>query len=354
MQFYKLNNKKKVNMEKGGLLYAGEEEALDSIRRGEEPDPSLFKRVKIVHISDTHGKEMNFLNKGLIPDGDILVHSGDMMRRQPEEQHENILENFNNFFGLLPHKHKLFVAGNNEYCLKIPKNIPCKYPIDNSRKVQFTKEELKHYPKELTQKLLPNCIYLQDEVKTVEGIRFYGTPWTSSCNMAFSAQRSLRKEIYANIPSHKSKRAVDIIIAHMPCFGILDTASTSRIYTDQIDESTHRCLVCNQIHKNYAHWGCHLLKEVVVESAKPKVFLCGHVHDDNGFAIRDNILFVNSALDLIPYVNVVYYYVKISNENNGDIGDDDIDLIEVEETKEKKVKKEKKKSDKEKSKKVVQ
>lgn len=45
-----------------------------------------------------------------IPDGDIFIHAGDFTKcgRQVE------VIDFNNWIGLLPHKHKLVIAGNHE------------------------------------------------------------------------------------------------------------------------------------------------------------------------------------------------------------------------------------------------
>ena len=102
------------------IIYAGDEEAVALALANKPIDNSLFKKIIIVHISDTHGKEMKFLNEKRIPDGDILIHSGDIMQKEGETYHEGIVNGLNQFFGLLPHKYKIFVAGNNEFCLRPP------------------------------------------------------------------------------------------------------------------------------------------------------------------------------------------------------------------------------------------
>jgi len=43
---------------------------------GDVDDPNAHV-VRIIHISDTHELHDNFIAEKLIPDGDILVHSGD-------------------------------------------------------------------------------------------------------------------------------------------------------------------------------------------------------------------------------------------------------------------------------------
>src|SRR5262249_24193035 len=79
------------------------------------------------------------------------------------------------------------------------------------------------------QKHLSNCTYIQvlsscgketganlllssqDESIEVEGIRFYGTPWTSSTRMAFSATRKELRQKWSEIPA-----GIDVLITPLP------------------------------------------------------------------------------------------------------------------------------------------
>ena len=61
--------------------------------------------MRIVCISDTH------LEHPDIPDGDVLLHAGDAtFQGRPEE-----IRTFNAWFAALPHRHKVFVAGNHDW-----------------------------------------------------------------------------------------------------------------------------------------------------------------------------------------------------------------------------------------------
>jgi 3',5'-cyclic AMP phosphodiesterase CpdA len=62
---------------------------------------------RIVCISDTH----NFHEQIRIPDGDILIHAGDATNRGTVEE----IVFFNQWFCRLPHRHKIFVAGNHDW-----------------------------------------------------------------------------------------------------------------------------------------------------------------------------------------------------------------------------------------------
>ncbi|MBQ3636625.1 MAG: metallophosphatase domain-containing protein [Bacteroidales bacterium] len=66
--------------------------------------------MRIVHISDTHGRHREI--EGL-PEGDVIVHSGDFTNMGTEEE---VLD-FLNWMVELPHRHKIFVPGNHDFCL---------------------------------------------------------------------------------------------------------------------------------------------------------------------------------------------------------------------------------------------
>lgn len=63
--------------------------------------------VRLVCISDTHGKHWDLRSR--IPEGDILVHSGDFSYklRSDDPLLRSKLKDFNDFLGALPHRHKV-------------------------------------------------------------------------------------------------------------------------------------------------------------------------------------------------------------------------------------------------------
>jgi 3',5'-cyclic AMP phosphodiesterase CpdA len=73
--------------------------------------------LRIVVISDTHGLHERIA----VPDGDVLVHAGDLTARGRREE----LEAFNDWLGHLPHRHKLIIAGNHDWvCAQKPRLTP--------------------------------------------------------------------------------------------------------------------------------------------------------------------------------------------------------------------------------------
>jgi predicted phosphohydrolase len=218
------------------------------------------KKVTIVFSSDTHGihEELNYP-----PEGDIFIHSGDFTNKDDWKGIDGTMptcvSDFNKWLGKLPYKTKIVIAGNHEI------------GFNNLRRRDI-------------QKILTNCIYVQDKAIEVEGIKMYGTPWTSSHNMGFSANKEKLQRKWSQIPED-----IDILITHLPPKEIRDYANGS---------------------SGRSHWGSESLKTRVFE-IKPKIHLYGHVHEEAGFTFdKDHgVMFVNGAADMIRNVFTFEVYV---------------------------------------------
>ena len=140
--------------------------------------------VRVVSISDTHMKHA-FLNDR-IPDGDILIHCGDVqmtsVRFSRAEGYRRVRE-FNEWLGTLPHKHKIVIGGNHDNFLE-----------------DVGEEE--------AQQLLSNATYVCNSMVTVEGLNIWGSPvsWGSSKNDAFQQEQA---DIVDQIPTE-----ADIVVTH--------------------------------------------------------------------------------------------------------------------------------------------
>jgi len=66
--------------------------------------------MKFVCISDTHDKHKDLK----VPEGDILIHSGDITIAGGL----GALEIFARWFESQPHQHKILIAGNHDYCFQ--------------------------------------------------------------------------------------------------------------------------------------------------------------------------------------------------------------------------------------------
>ena len=76
------------------------------------------KPIKVVIISDTHGKHWQLDEN--IPHGDILIHAGDFTTNYSIED----ALDFNEWLGTLPHQYKIVVSGNHDspLCVRAPRS----------------------------------------------------------------------------------------------------------------------------------------------------------------------------------------------------------------------------------------
>eukprot|EP00164_Ancoracysta_twista_P000112 GFYU01000160.1.p1 GENE.GFYU01000160.1~~GFYU01000160.1.p1 ORF type:complete len:467 (-),score=72.30 GFYU01000160.1:516-1853(-) len=241
------------------------------------------RKLRVVHISDTHGNHHAYTNS--IPDGDILIHSGDIDDIRSDEEYYSILQDFNTFLGNLPHRYKIYVSGNHE------------------------KYIARHTPEE-TQSILTNGIYLQDSMVDIEGVKIYGSPWTN-CGSGFSMWSHSLHTAWERIPEN-----TDILVTHMPPHNVLDLAwmnSPKKEILGAIQSGD--CKHCGNHHPRYEHWGCQSLYDHVVNRVKPSCHLFGHVHDEPGFKVQEGVMFCNASMDLQrkPVVFDVKYDASSTN-----------------------------------------
>lgn len=198
--------------------------------------------MKIVCLSDTH----NCNEQIDVPDGDILIHSGDATIRGTQIE----VEDFLTWFSSLPHKYKIFVAGNHDWL----------YETNN------------RFARLLTSNF--GIKYLQDSSINIEGLKIYGSPWQPRFyDWAFNLNRGNElAEKWQLIPAD-----TDILITHGPPNGILDEVPRGE---DWIENT-----------------GCEELIKKVEELSKNnlKLHIFGHIHCGYGQAERFGVKFINAS-----------------------------------------------------------
>jgi Icc-related predicted phosphoesterase len=197
---------------------------------------------RIVCLSDTH----NCNEQIEVPDGDILLHAGDATINGTQYE----VEAFLSWYSSLPHKYKIFVAGNHDWL----------YETEN------------HIAKLMTAKF--NIKYLQDSFVEIEGLKIYGSPWQPRFfDWAFNLNRGAElAEKWKLIPLD-----TNILITHGPPHGILD-------------EVPRKFFVENT--------GCEELRkrvETLAEFGKLKLHLFGHIHCGYGQDEQFGVKFVNAS-----------------------------------------------------------
>lgn len=187
-----------------------------------------------------------------IPEGDVLVHAGDITWKG----NLDAVKRFNEWLGELPHKVKIVIAGNHDFCFEKPSE------------------------KFLARGRLTNCIYLEDsgeEIDLLDGRKFtvWGSPWTPwFYDWAFNEERGpLIREHWDMIPDN-----TDIVVTHGPPYG----------YLDKTDRGPRA--------------GCEELA-TAIQRIKPKIHVFGHIHEGYGVEIDPNVgtKYINASSCTLQY-----------------------------------------------------
>ena len=106
--------------------------------------------MRLVATSDWHG-----VLPDAIPDGDVLLLAGDLlsMNHELEAQHDHFVKELVPYLAALPHERILLVAGNHDFLFASDLGWQDELPL--------------------------NVTYLRDEPVVIDGVRFWGTPWST-------------------------------------------------------------------------------------------------------------------------------------------------------------------------------
>ncbi|KAK7464069.1 hypothetical protein VKT23_006229 [Stygiomarasmius scandens] len=214
------------------------------------PPPLSSDWTRFVCISDTHAHSFT------VPDGDVLLHSGDLTNTGKVKDFEKTME----WICGLKHRTKIIIAGNHDLTLHTGW-------YDDNWKRWHGKEELLDPILELlagSKAKKANVVYLQDEqyqFQAKEGGRtwsIYGSPWSPEFwNWAFNYNRGDEAEkIVSRFPK------TDILLTHGPPHRVLDI-TTGGDYP-----------------------GCESLASHLPK-LRPRIHLFGHIHEAHGAYIHE-------------------------------------------------------------------
>jgi calcineurin-like phosphoesterase family protein len=213
--------------------------------------------MRITHISDTHNKH-NQLN-GLLPGGDLLIHSGDISSLGRQSEVERFVKWFN---GIDNYTNKIFIAGNHD--MTFDREILLRDKLAHFEGRYFTDDDEPCAEGKpdwldalLVSELNPNVFYLENSFVMLDDIKIWGSPITPSFGYgwAFNKDRGYDiNQIWNQIPND-----TDIIITHGPIHS----------YCDRTDRGGLN-VGCEQLY--------HRLNEV-----KPHLHFSGHIHEAYGY-----------------------------------------------------------------------
>jgi Icc-related predicted phosphoesterase len=247
-------------------------------------------KKRITHISDTHNKH-NQLN-GLLPGGDLLIHSGDISSLGRKSEVERFVKWFNDIDN---YTNKVFIAGNHDMTFDREQLLRDKLAYFEG-KTEYDTECAEGKPDWLKEllgiHLRPNVSYLENSDVTIDGIKIWGSPVTPSFGYgwAFNKDRGYDiNEVWNTIPMD-----TDIVITHGPIYGYCDRTSREGLNVGCVDLY-------------------HRLNEV-----KPQLHFSGHIHEAYGYRQTDwGYAFNGCNCDLSYLVNnkpMTFDYDFIKND----------------------------------------
>jgi len=192
--------------------------------------------TKLVFISDTHGEH----DRVRVPPCDILVHSGDCTN----DIGQRSLREFLKWLHRQPCEHSILVAGNHDGAFE-------KWP---------------DLAKAMVGETSPRTHLLQDSGVEINGIKFWGSPYTPSF-MEWYFMRDMGDKIKRHwdfIPGD-----TDVLVTHGPPFGFLDKSNN---WNESTGKKWDDCL------------GCRDLLEAMYR-VRPMVHAFGHIHGGYGWDI---------------------------------------------------------------------
>jgi hypothetical protein len=216
-------------------------------------------KKRITHISDTHNKH-NQLN-GLLPGGDLLIHSGDISSLGRKSEVERFVKWFNDIDN---YTNKVFIAGNHD--MTFDREILLRDKLAHFEgRTEYDTECAEGKPEWLNEllavELNPGVWYLENSDVVIDGLKIWGSPITPSFGYgwAFNKDRGYDiNEVWNTIPMD-----ADIVITHGPIYGYCDRTSREGLNVG-----------CADLY--------HRLNEV-----KPHLHFSGHIHEAYGYRHTD-------------------------------------------------------------------
>lgn len=197
--------------------------------------------MKIVAISDTHCRLRNVS----IPDGDVLVHAGDLTFQGNIQEISQELRELGRYTKNF--KKIILCAGNHDWLPQRNEPLMRQMCKDNG------------------------ITYLQDESITVDGVKVYCSPHQPEfCGWAFNLPRGLPlKEKWDLIPDD-----TDVLVTHGPPYGIMDVVPYPPGF----------------------HAGCEDLYRRVMAMPNLRLHVFGHIHSGHGSVKIGNTTFINASI----------------------------------------------------------
>ena len=227
--------------------------------------------MKIVAISDTHNRHRHLTSKGMgniLPDGDLLIHAGDLTGQGAKSEVENVIEWMIKQAPRYTHG-IVFIAGNHDRSFD-PKFGEHEIDDELGEKPKRKPTWLCHILSDLELSDY-GVTYLENSMIEINNIKIWGspiTPWFHGDRWAFNVHRGPDIRAYWDLIPNDT----DIIINHGPVAYKLDYVPHDGHYA-----------------------GCEDMRYATMR-INPMLHICGHIHEGYGWEQNIDTTFVNASI----------------------------------------------------------
>lgn len=215
--------------------------------------------MKICAISDTHGKH-NQLDLSKYP-ADVLIHAGDWTGGRDLGLSET--KDFLAWLDIQPYKHKIFIAGNHE--------------VQVEASTSYFDELMLNYP---------NLTYLQDSEVTIDGVKFYGSPYSNEFgNWAFMENELELEKIWAKIPDD-----TQVLITHGPAYECNDRVNNTYSRDPHVGSKALKYRKMSLQDNLKVHISGHIHEAYAINSSHGCTNICASILNENYRLVNNPIV----------------------------------------------------------------
>lgn len=217
--------------------------------------------IRIVHISDTHSMHRDIESQFRLPEGDILIHTGDFSNHGTDAE----IKDFDQWLGEVGRRYRfgaLLIPGNHDLWGTI--RAVSSGTLDPKLAVapQYFQQRFRH------------CRVLEHEEVTVAGFRIFGSGWCpwqkdgSPDKVGGSEGHAMTATAWTEAGGNLDQfnaipDGVDVLLTHCPARNILDCTGQ----------------------RGYG-WGSSTKLRDAIYRTRPRIHLFGHLHEQRGLYVK--------------------------------------------------------------------
>ena len=257
----------------------------DSTESGPPPGPAAEKLL-LLHISDTH-RMLSTAVIDALPAADVLFHTGDFTNHGSAGEFAEFDAALKYMEDIGKFPVRVVILGNHELKQRAKEAAAAVSAVsDFSAGSKPHREFLRPLTDQMTH---ATCVPVCDEVVIPPGLRIHGSSWW--CGHKGISKAGAAPHSVPGTPDFSTiSPYTDVLLTHMPPWGILDHAGGAAVKEGQSDVPYGGLR-----QDTVSHWGSLPELRQAIDIKRPGLHLFGHVHESSGVVQHGSTLCVNGS-----------------------------------------------------------